>query len=281
MSNLAKRTKAGLLILLAAMFFCPLISDAASRGPEDPFPQLASSYLLKFNNRILWAHRPDRKLPMASLTKIMSALIILDQGRMEDVVTIGRGPSRETGTRLGLSQGEKMRADFLLTAALVGSANDACRALAEQVGGNETGFVALMNRRAEKMGLKATHFQNASGHDHPKHYSTARDLSAIAEAALRTPVIAEKVKLATASVFTMKGRSFTVTNTNELIGRYPGALGVKTGFTAKAGKCLIAFAERDDSKVLLVLLNAPNRWWDAEAMLEEAFRQGEKRGPRE
>ncbi len=281
MSNSVKGIKLVAAGLLAAFTFLPLICEAASKSPQDPFPRVAASYLLKFNDQLLWAHKPDRKLPMASLTKIMTALIIADTGRMEEEITIGLGPSRETGTRLGLKKGEKMRADFLLTATLIGSANDACRALAEHVGGSEAGFVALMNRRAEKMGLKVTRFQNASGHDHPQHYSTAADLAILAEAALRHPVIAAKVKLPTALVFTTERRSFSLANTNELIGRYPGAQGVKSGFTAKAGKCLIAFAERDNLKALLVLLNAPNRWWDAEGMLEKAFRRSHPKGFRE
>ncbi|HSR11964.1 MAG TPA: serine hydrolase, partial [Thermodesulfobacteriota bacterium] len=216
--------------------------------------------------------------PMASLTKLMTALVFLERGHLDDTVTVSAAASRETGARLGLKRGERMRADFLLTAALVGSANDACRALAEHSGKDEPGFIELMNRRAAELGMKGTHFTNASGHDHERHYSTARDLATLAEAAMRNTAIREKVKLVDAAVFTDQGRSFAVSNKNELIGRYPGAIGVKSGFTSKAGKCLIAAAERDGFRALLVFLNAPNRWWEAEAMLDEAFRRGGKQG---
>ncbi len=227
------------------------------------------------NGQNLWAHNPERKLAPASLTKIMTALLALESGRMDEIVTISPGASKETGTRIGLRRGEKMRADFLLSAALIHSANDACRALADQIGGSEPQFVALMNRRAKALGLKGTHFTNSCGHDHPDLYSTARDLTVLAQTALQNSLFSENVRQVRARITTVGGRSFTLENKNELIGRYPGAIGVKTGYTPKAGKNLIALAERNGVRVFLVLLNAPNRWWDAEAMLDHAFRSTE------
>jgi len=260
----------GSLILL----LCASPSGAQNAG--DPFPRAAASYLLELNGQTLWAHRPTAKLPLASLTKIMTALLVMERGRLEEIVTLSPAASRETGTRIGLRQGEKVRADFLLTAALLMSANDACRALAEHIGGHEPGFVAMMNRRAKELGMEGTRFSNSSGHDHDGHYSCARDLAILAGTALKHPAFSEQVKLVSANIATLEGRSFYFENKNELIGRYPGAVGVKTGFTPKAGKCLVALAERAGSKALLVLLNAPNRWWDAEAMLNEAFRLAKK-----
>lgn len=119
--------------------------------------------------------------------------------------------------------------------------------------------------------MEGTHFTNPCGHDHRDLYSTAHDLAILAEAALKNRTFVEIVKLVYWSVSTVEGRRFTLENKNQLIGRYPGAIGVKTGYTARAGKCLIALAERDGMKALLVLLNAPNRWWDSEAMLDKAF----------
>jgi serine-type D-Ala-D-Ala carboxypeptidase (penicillin-binding protein 5/6) len=261
---------AGFLSLL----FCTSSSGAQNAG--DAFPRVAASYLLELNGQSLWAHRPTAKLPPASLTKIMTALLVLERGRLDEVVTISLTASQETGTRLGLRRGEKVKSDFLLAATLLMSANDACRALAEHIGGHEPGFVALMNRRAKELGMEGTRFSNASGHDHDGHYSCARDLAILSGAALKHPAFTEQVKRVSAYIATVEGRSFYFENKNELIGRYPGAVGVKTGFTPKAGKCLVALAERDGSKALLVLLNAPNRWWDAEDMLNEAFRPAKK-----
>ena len=238
----------------------------------DPFPQVASSYLVIVNGREVWAHKPDLPLSIASLTKIMTALLVLEKAGVEDVVTVPHKASRETGTRLGLKPGDKFYAIDLLAAALLSSANDACHALAAHVSGSEASFVNLMNARARELGLAHTHFTNACGHDHPKHYSNAHDLAALAEVALQNPIFAKMVSLVGAEIRTIDGKkTFRVENKNELIGRYPGAVGVKTGFTRRAGKCLIALVERDGSKSLLVLLNAPDRWWTATRMLDAAL----------
>jgi D-alanyl-D-alanine carboxypeptidase (penicillin-binding protein 5/6) len=235
----------------------------------DPFPQVASSYLVIVNGREVWAHKPDVPLSIASLTKIMTTLLVLEKAGVEDVVTVPHKATRETGTRLRLQSGDKFYVIDLLAAALLGSANDACHALAAHVSGSEASFVNLMNARARELGLANTHFTNACGHDHPKHYSNAHDLAALAEAALKNPIFAKMVSLVRAEIRTVDGKkTFRVENKNELIGRYPGAVGVKTGFTRRAGKCLIALVERDGSKSLL---NAPDRWWTATRMLDAAL----------
>jgi D-alanyl-D-alanine carboxypeptidase (penicillin-binding protein 5/6) len=129
-----------------------------------------------------------------------------------------------------------------------------------------------MNRRARELGLTDTGFANACGLDAPGHYSSVRDLAALTEAALRHQVFADLVARPEAVVQSADGRQrFTVVNRNALIGRFPGVAGVKSGYTRNAGKCLVALAERDGVRVLLVLLNAPDRWWHAHALLERAF----------
>lgn len=238
----------------------------------DPFPEASSSYLLQVDGQILYAHKPNKRQPPASLTKIMTAMLALRHTRLDEVVTISRDASAETGGRLGLESGERMYAGFLLAATLIQSANDACRALADHVAGNEAGFVNMMNDEAKTMGMQGTHFTNACGHDNPEHYSTARDLLVLTEAALKVKELADIVSIAILDISTKGGgRVFHLENRNELIGRYQGAIGVKTGFTPNGGKCIIALAERNGTKVLLVLLNAPDRWWDAEIMLDAAF----------
>lgn len=206
---------------------------------------------------------------------MMTALIVLERVPLGQVVTVPEAASRETGTRLGLSPGDRMPVVDLLAATLLGSANDACRALADHVGGSEGKFVSLMNARAREMGLSGTRFANACGHDAPGMHSTARDLARLAESAMGNPVLARMVGIVRGEISTADGRrKFLLENKNELVGRYRGAVGVKTGFTRGAGKCLVAVAERDGSRVLLVLLNAPDRWWKAEEMLDAAFARG-------
>lgn len=252
--------------------FSPCSGNAA--GISDPFPGVASSYLVKIDGKPVWGHQPHRKLPPASLTKMMTSLITLEKCRLDETVRVSPAAARETGHRLGLRRGEKLRASDLLAAALLYSANDACRALADHVGGKK-GFVALMNARAKNLGMRETHFTNPSGHHHAQLYSTAHDLSLLAEKALAKPSFAHLVKQPSVTIQTAAGRQFRLESTNALIGRYAGAIGVKTGYTPEAGKCLVALAERDGRRVLLVLLNAPNRWWDAEMIFNRAFASAE------
>lgn len=242
------------------------------RAQPDIFPGVAAAYLVKADKQVLWEKQAGKRLPPASLTKIMTGLLVLEHYRPQQVVTVGRQAAAESGSRLGLRQGDRMSVENLLAATLIKSANDACHALADHVAGSEARFVALMNRRASEWGLRDTHFVNACGHDHPGHYSSAHDLAVLAERALAQPVFAQLVPVAASEIVTADGRRhFYLETHNALIGRYPGAQGVKTGYTQHAGKCLVALARRDGREVLLVLLNAPNRWWDAVDILDRAF----------
>jgi len=205
----------------------------------------------------------------ASLTKMMSALVILESGRLDETVTVSREASRQTGSHIGLKAGDQLRVRDLLAAMIVRSANDACRALADHVG---VTFVARMNQRAAQLGLRDTQFVDPCGHDRPGQYSTATDLARLAELAMQRPEFARLARAERLSIVTLSGRrKFYFTNTNALIGRYEGAIGVKTGTTGRAGNCLVAIAERNGVRVVLVLLNAQNRWWNAAGLLDRAF----------
>lgn len=245
---------------------------AEPRGPSDPFGKVAAAYLVKIDGRELWARNPDKSLPPGSLTKMMTGLLVLERVPLGQTAVVSPAASRETGTRLGLAPGDRMPVIDLLAAALLGSANDACHALADHVAGSEAKFVELMNVRARELGLSRTRFANACGHDAPGLRSTARDLARLAETAMENPVFAKMAGIVGGEISTADGgKKFSLENKNELIGRYRGAKGVKTGFTGRAGKCLVAFAERGGKRVLLVLLNAPDRWWKAEEILDAAF----------
>ena len=247
------------------------ISWSVAHG-QDAFPTVASAYLVTVQGKTLWAGGTDKRLAPASLTKIMTALLVLEAYRPRDVVTVGRAAAAETGTRLGLVAGERMSVADLLAATLVHSANDACHALADWRAGSQASLVQLMNRRAAELDLHDTHFVNACGHDAPGHYASAGDLATLTLSALRHAVFADLVAKAETRVRTADGRrEFVITNRNALIGRFPGAIGVKTGYTRRAGSCLVALAERNGIRVLLVFLNASNRWWDAHGLMERAF----------
>ena len=247
-------------------------ADAPAVQPADPYPWIAAAYVVKRDGALLWAGSADRRLAPASLAKLMTALLALERDGLEQPVTVGRGVLQATGTRIGLKPGDRLRAGDLLAATVVRSANDACRALAEHLGSTKEKFVRKMNNRAAALGLANTHFADPCGHDREGQYSTAADLTLLAEQVMRYDEYLRLARLERLTIRTLDGgRSFALRNTNALIGRYPGAIGLKTGYTEGAGTCLVALAERDGVRVLAVLLNAPNRWWNAVGLLDRAF----------
>lgn len=240
----------------------------------DPFPNIAASYLVQVNESLLWEKQANRRLPPASLTKLMTVLLVLDDYRPKMIVEISSKAAQETGMRLGIKRGEHFYVEDLLSSALINSDNDACHALADYVGGDQEHFVQLMNRRARQLGMRNTHFSNACGHDAADHYSSAADLALLANVLLKNPLITELTAKESAQISEIgSGKLFQLHNKNALIGRYQGALGLKTGYTPRAGKCLIAYARRNGARVLLVMLHGTDRWWDAVDLLDLAFAQ--------
>jgi D-alanyl-D-alanine carboxypeptidase (penicillin-binding protein 5/6) len=263
------------MLRLVLVFAASLASGAARPADDpgsDPYPWIASAYMVKRDGALLWSGSADRRLAPASLAKLMTALLALERDALDEPVTVKRGVLQATGTRIGLKPGEKLRAGDLLTATVVRSANDACRALAEHLGKTVDNFVRRMNERAAALGLANTHFVEPCGHDRKGQYASAADLMVLAEQVMRHDEYLRLARLERVTVRTLDGsRSFPLRNTNALIGRYPGAIGLKTGYTEGAGTCLVALAERDGVRVLAVLLNAPNRWWNAVGLLDRAF----------
>lgn len=246
---------------------------AVPAAAANPFPRAGSSYLVKSGDTAIWSHRANLRRPPASLTKIMTALLVIERGGLEEVVTVSPEAAAETGSRLRLRAGEQFLVADLLAATLLKSANDAAHALADHEAGSEAQFVVLMNRRAVELGLKNTHFANCCGFDHPKHYSTADDIARLTEFALSLETFREIVGRAKFDIQTIGGeRTFHLKNTNRLLGQYDGMVGGKTGFTSKAGPCLVAVAERGEARVLVVLLNSRARWSAAPTILDRAFK---------
>ena len=218
--------------------------------------------------QVLWAGNAARRLPPASLAKLMTSLLVLERGRLDETVVVSPAAARASGTRMGLRAGERLAARDLLAATVVRSANDACRALADHVA---AGFVALMNARAAALGLADTRFADPCGHDREGQHTSAADLARLAGEVIAHPEYLRLARLPRIRVATVAGRKFELANTNALIGRYEGAIGLKTGYTPGAGHCLVALAEKDGVRVLVVMLNSPNRWWNAVGLLERAF----------
>ena len=223
----------------------------------------AHGILLKELNsgRVLYEYDAGKRMSPASLTKIMSALVILERGQLDDLVTISPNAARAHKTHLRVKAGQVFRLEDLLKAMLIMSANDACLAAVEHVGGDEAQFVTLMNDKAAALGLADTHFSNGCGFDNPDHYSTAEDLATLSVIALDQPIFRQLVREERAIITPISGhRAYVLHNTNRLLGRIPGVEGIKTGFTSKAGRCLIAKVSQNGSDLLLVILNSKRRW---------------------
>ena len=240
----------------------------------------AHSILLKElkTGETLYQFESERRLSPASLTKIMSALVILEYGHLDDEVTVSPKAARAHKIRLRLRTGQIFRLEDLLKAMLIVSANDACLAAIEHVGGDEDRFVDLMNAKAIGLGLANTHFSNACGFDSANHYSTAEDLAKLSEIALQDQVFKSLVREEREIIMPInERRSYLLRNTNRLLGRVPGVEGVKTGFTSKAGRCLIAKVSQDGSDLLLVILNSKRRWNTATSLINYGLRMAQGR----
>ena len=228
---------------------------------------------------VLYARNPDALRPPASTTKILTALVILERGRLSDMVTVSRVAAQVGGHQLGLRAGQRVSLEDLLAAILIQSANDAAVAAAEHVGGDLPGFVAFMNATARELGLRESQFANPHGLDEPGHYTSARDLARLAQAALEQPLFAQLVRMSETRLTVwqpnrndlLQSRVRIVRSHNKLLGRLDGADGVKTGYTGGAGRCLVASASREGQRLIAVLLNDPHRWSDAAVLLEYGF----------
>lgn len=247
----------------------PFLSLSAQAALPDAQPVIhaAALYLIELKSgRVLVEKDAARPLPPASLTKIMTALIALEGAEPQQVVHIDRRALVHRSS-LNFREGEEYYLRDLVTAMLVTSANDACEAVAQHIGGTSAHFVELMNQRAATMRLSNTHFANPCGFDAPGHVSTAEDLARLTEAALHTTDFAMMVRTITRSITTVDGkRHITLYTTNELLSD-PDVTGVKTGYTSRAGRCLIVTMFRDGHRLLLVGLNVRDRWEQAPRLL--------------
>ncbi len=221
-------------------------------------PQVAGrAYLVENGStgEVLVARHARARLPMASITKLMTVLVALRRAGLDEVATVSPRAAAVGGSTAYLRPGERLTVKELVQAALIQSANDAAVALAEYVAGSEPAFAALMNAEARRLGLVGTHFVNATGLDAPGHYSTARDVTALARAAMRHPTV--RAAVATRETTISGGR--VLRSSNDLLGLVPGVIGVKTGHTSAAGWSEVAAARRSGLVVYATLLGAPTR----------------------
>ena len=229
------------------------------------------------SKKILYGKKENERAKMASTTKIMTALVVIQNTNLENVVEVSKKAAGTGGSKLKLKKGDKITVKDLLYGLMLKSGNDAAVALAEYVGGSIEGFAELMNKNAEALGLSNTHFVTPHGLDEDEHYTTAYELAIISDYALKNEVFAEIVKTKSANI-TINGQTRTINNTNELLGNLNGVYGVKTGFTNGAGRCLVTAVKRENMDIICVVLEADtkkNRTRDSVKLIEKAFEKYE------
>lgn len=212
-----------------------------------------------------FAHHADMILPMASTTKIMTALVAIEQGDLDREYIVKPEYTRTEGSSMYLKPGEKLTIRDTLYGLMLMSGNDAALAIAGECGGQQA-FVAAMNDKAAALGLTHTHFDNPNGLDGQTHHTTARELAQLTAYALQNPDFRQIVSTKRISC---AGR--TMVNHNKMLSQYEGAIGVKTGYTKKAGRCLVSAAERQGRTLIVVTLNDPDDWADHAELLNQAF----------
>jgi D-alanyl-D-alanine carboxypeptidase (penicillin-binding protein 5/6) len=223
--------------------------------------------------RVLYSKNPDIKLPMASTTKIMTVLVAIESGRLKEKVTVSKRAAYTDGSSIYLRENEKITVEELLYGIMLRSGNDAATAVAEHIGGSVEGFAAMMNEKARKIGALNTSFANPHGLDNPAHYTTAYDLALITSYALKNPKFAEIVstKHKTISGPPDVNWNRSMMNKNKMLWEYQGGDGVKTGYTKRAGRCLVSSATRNNWQLCSVVLNDGPMWEDSKSLLDYCF----------
>lgn len=255
---------------LSPTYSLPLVQGADSPAESDISAQSAI-VIEASSGETLWSKNCDKQMPMASTTKIMTALVALERCDIQKTVKISPLAVGVEGSSIYLYAGEELTMENLLYAMLLESANDAAAAIAIEVGGSIDGFSKLMNKKAAELGLKSTSFENPHGLDGENHYTTAKELAIITREAMKNESFRKIVSTYKTTIPLNKTEGTRVLiNHNKLIKSYKGALGVKTGFTKKSGRCLVSAAEVDGVEYICVTLNAPSDWNDHTKLLDYA-----------
>lgn len=227
----------------------------------------AALFVDAVSGEILFNKNKDKRLPIASTTKLMTALIVVTETKPDDIVTVPVVSIQPLDTTMGLATGDKLKVSELLHGLLIESGADAAFTLASHIGGSEHQFTAIMNERASKLGLTDTQFTNSIGHDDNGHYSTAGDLVKLTRIVLSNPLIAGIVAKPSYTATAVNGKKYYLSNTNKLLdgNRY---LGVKTGTTYAAGQCLISLYHDGERKIIGVVLGSSDRFYDTKNIID-------------
>ena len=243
-------------------------------SPADPLQKLTARSAIVMDTvtgQILYERDIDARRYPASTTKMMTLIVALEHGKLDDIVTISKNAEGVEGSTLWLVQGDKIPLGELLTGMMMHSGNDATVAVAEHIAGSVPAFVRMMNDKAEELGANSTHFMNPNGLPDEKHYTTAYDLAKIAAYGYSLPHFKEIVGKQEALYDWVKDPAKKLRNENQMLWLYRGANGVKTGYTDAAGRCLVSAARRDGMQLVAVVLDSYYMWNDSIALLDYGF----------
>ena len=261
-----------IITLLVLAFLFLLTSIIVFSEDSTPSVSARSAVLYEpITGTFLFSKNENKRLPFASTTKIMTALVAIESFPLDDEVIVAREACGIEGSSLYLKPEEVLTMRDLLTALMLRSANDAAAAIAYAVAGGIDEFAALMNERAASIGLTDTHFTNPHGLDDKEHYTTARELALIAAEAMKNEEFAKIVSLKKSKISNADGEVRLIVNHNKLLNLYDGAIGIKTGYTKKSGRCLVGSAERDGITLITVTIDAPDDWNDHSRLFDFGF----------
>lgn len=252
-------------------------SDGPIKDPKKISPIIESGGAIAIDRKtgkILFEKNPHSRMPMASITKLMTALITIEENQLDEIVTITTNAAATAGSNMALRAGEKITVENLIKGLMINSANDAAVALAEHNSGTSAKFTEKMNKRAEELALSNTHFSNPTGLDDPGNYSSPYDLAKLGNYIYNNKLIQEAANTKSTETTSTDGQiKHPLESTNELIGNYPGIKGLKTGKTDAAGLCLIAIAENQSkNEIISVVLNSPARFQETKVLTDWVFR---------
>lgn len=264
-----------LLLSMLSVYASATYKSKRSTSFTEKISAKASALYEPTENRFIYEKNGDQRMPMASTTKIMTAIVVAKHCEMDEVVIIGPESVGIEGSSAYLREGDEYTVLELVYALLLQSANDAATALAYYTAGGIEEFAELMNAEAESLGLENTHFTNPHGLDDEEHYTTAKDLAMLGAELMESPIL-KGIVSTYKKTFTYGERVRTYINHNKLLRLYDGGIGIKTGFTKRSGRCLVGAAERDGMTFISVTLDAPSDWSDHRTMLDFAFDNFEK-----
>lgn len=271
MKTLTFKATVSLILCTLLLVVAPLSVLSAENSSISTYARAAALIDVE-SGRMLYSSRGDEPMLIASLTKIMTALVAIENGDLTSKVKVSKNAYAKEGSSLYLKQGEEMTLENMLYGLMLRSGNDAATAIAEHVGGSEQGFVYLMNAKALELGLTHTHFANPHGLDAEGHYSSANDLAVLTAYALHNPVFKEIVKTREKTADNPYEKwDYKWSNKNKMLRLYEGADGVKTGYTKKALRCLVSSATRNGQQLVAVTINDGNDWNDHAALLDYGF----------